>query len=42
MVADSTGTSAILEWVAATDETDTNGTRRVLKVYYNNDDSIIG
>lgn len=42
MVADSTGKSAILEWVAATDETDTDGTKRVLKVYYNDDDSVLG
>lgn len=42
MVADSTGKSAILEWVAATDETDTDGTKRVLKVYYNDDDAALG
>ena len=42
MVADSTGKSAILEWVTATDETDTDGTKRELKVYYNNDDSDLG
>ncbi|MBQ7821899.1 MAG: linear amide C-N hydrolase [Clostridia bacterium] len=42
MVADSTGRSAILEWVTATDETDTDGTKRELKVYYNDDDSVLG
>lgn len=42
MVADSTGKSAILEWVAATDETDTDGTKRELKVYYNDDDAVLG
>ncbi|MCI8514735.1 MAG: linear amide C-N hydrolase [Lachnospiraceae bacterium] len=42
MVADSTGRSAILEWVAATNETDTEGSRRVLKVYYNDEDAAIG
>ena len=42
MVADSTGKSAILEWVAGTDETDTDGTKRELKVYYNDDDTVLG
>ena len=42
MVADPTGRSAILEWVTATDETDTDGTKRELKVYYNNDDAALG
>ncbi len=42
MVADSTGKSAILEWVAETDETDTDGTKRVLKVYYNDNDAAVG
>ena len=42
MVADSSGKSAILEWVNATDETDTDGTKRELKVYYNTDDAILG
>lgn len=42
MVADSTGKSAILEWVTATDETDTDGTKRELKVYYNDDDAMLG
>ncbi|MGN0169993.1 MAG: linear amide C-N hydrolase [Lachnospiraceae bacterium] len=42
MVADSTGKSAILEWVAATDETDTDGTKRELKVYYNDADAVLG
>ena len=42
MVADSTGKSAILEWVAATDATDTDGSKRQLKVYYNDDDAVLG
>lgn len=42
MIADSTGKSAILEWVTATDETDTDGTKRELKVYYNDDDAALG
>lgn len=42
MVADSTGRSAILEWVAEADGTDTDGSKRELKVYYNNDDSALG
>lgn len=42
MIADSTGKSVILEWVAATDETDTDGTKRELKVYYNDDDANLG
>lgn len=42
MVADSSGKSAILEWVNATDETDTDGAKRELKVYYNTDDAILG
>lgn len=42
MIADKTGKSAILEWVANTDETDTDGTVRELKVYYNDDDAILG
>ncbi|MBE6653604.1 MAG: linear amide C-N hydrolase [Ruminococcaceae bacterium] len=42
MVADATGKSAILEWVAATDETDTDGTKRELKVYYNDGDAALG
>ena len=42
MVADSTGKSAILEWVSATDATDTDGTKRELKVYYNDSDSVLG
>lgn len=42
MVADSTGKSAILEWVNATDDTDTDGTKRELKVYYNDDDAVLG
>ncbi len=42
MVADSTGKSAILEWVDATDETDTDGSKRELKVYYNDNDELLG
>ncbi len=42
MVADSTGRSAILEWVAAIDETDSDGTKRELRVYYNDDDAALG
>ncbi len=42
MVADSTGKSAILEWVAATDHTDSDGTKRELRVYYNDDDTVLG
>lgn len=42
MVADSTGASAILEWVNGTDETDTDGTKRELKVYRNDDDAVLG
>lgn len=42
MVADATGASAILEWVAADDATDTDGTKRELKVYYNDDDAQLG
>jgi hypothetical protein len=42
MVADATGRSAILEWVTATDETDTDGTKRELKVYYNDNDAVLG
>ena len=44
MVADKSGKSAILEWVNedATDSTDTDGTKRVLKVYYNDQDEMLG
>lgn len=42
MVADSSGKSAILEWVTGTDSTDNGGSKRELKVIYNNDDSHIG
>lgn len=42
MVADKTGKSAILEWVNGSDETDTDGSKRELKVYYNDDDAILG
>lgn len=40
MIADATGKSAILEWLPetnATDKTDNDGTKRVLKVTYNTD-----
>ena len=42
MVADSTGKSAILEWVAADDTTDSDGTLRELKVHYNDNDTALG
>lgn len=42
MVADATGRSAILEWVAGTDATDNDGTKRELVVHYNDEDSYIG
>lgn len=42
MVADSTGKSAILEWVANTDSTDNDGGARKLVVTYNDADSHIG
>lgn len=44
MVADASGKSAILEWVneEATDSTDIDGTKRVLKVYYNDKDEMLG
>lgn len=34
MIADATGRSAVLEWVAATDSTDTDGTKRELRVIW--------
>lgn len=42
MVADSTGKSAILEWVAGTDDTDNDGSLRELVVHYNDHDEYIG
>lgn len=42
MVADVSGKSAILEWVAGTDATDNDGAKRELVVIYNNADSHIG
>ncbi len=44
MVADASGKSAILEWVApgANDLTDLDGSKRELKVYYNDDDASLG
>ena len=44
MVADKSGKSAILEWVNEneTDSTDIDGTKRVLKVYYNDQDKVLG
>lgn len=42
MVADATGRSAILEWVNATDSADTDGSKRTLRVYYNDEDASLG
>ena len=42
MVADATGKSAILEWVAADEFNDTDGSKRVLNVIYNDQDSSLG
>lgn len=42
MVADSTGKSAILEWVNGTDKTDNDGSARRLVVTYNDGDENIG
>lgn len=42
MVADASGRSAVLEWVAGTDATDNDGSARQLKVTYNDDDAHIG
>ena len=42
MVADATGKSAILEWVAGTDSIDNDGSKRELVVTYNDNDSHIG
>ena len=42
MVADASGKSAILEWTAETDKSDNDGSKRTLKVIYNDDDSHIG
>lgn len=42
MVADSSGRSAILEWVGKTDATDNDGSKRELKVTYNDADAHIG
>lgn len=42
MVADASGRSAILEWIAGTDATDNDGSARELKVTYNDADSHIG
>ena len=42
MVADASGKSAILEWVNGTDTTDNDGSKRELKVIYNDDDAHIG
>lgn len=38
MVADAEGNSAVLEWVAATDNTDNDGSKRELRVIYNDND----
>ena len=42
MVADASGKSAILEWVYGSDATDNDGSKRELKVTYNDADSHIG
>lgn len=42
MVADSSGKSAILEWINGTDFTDNDGTKRELVVTYNDSDQAIG
>lgn len=42
MVADASGRSAILEWVGENDATDNDGSKRVLKVIYNDNDVNIG
>ncbi len=42
MVADATGKSAILEWVAGTDATDNDGAARKLVVHYNDNDGDVG
>ena len=42
MIADATGASAILEWTNGTDLTDSDGTKRELKVIWNDDDAHIG
>lgn len=42
MVADTSGRSAILEWVGKTDATDNDGSKRELKVTYNDADAHIG
>ena len=42
MVADSSGRSAILEWVNAKDGLDSDGSQRKLLVTYNDDDSNVG
>ena len=42
MVADASGRSVILEWVAGTDATDNDGAARELVVTYNDDDAHIG
>lgn len=42
MVADASGRSAILEWVGKTDATDNDGSKRELKVTYNDADAHIG
>jgi len=42
MVADASGRSAILEWVAGTDSTDNDGSARKLVVTYNDADEAVG
>lgn len=42
MVADASGRSVILEWIAGNDSTDNDGSARELVVHYNDDDSYVG
>lgn len=42
MIADATGRSAILEWVADSNETDNDGSKRHLNVFYNDADPLSG
>ena len=42
MVADASGRSAVLEWTADTDDQDNDGSKRTLKVVYNDKDAYVG